>query len=130
MDHAKLLVLGHGWRMMKLNEIPRCSPIELDEWYSLVSNAPTFMDMSASEEPDIVANVANDWSTHDMLMKGTFDYVVDTISHIPMHYKRSVHYWNGVKGSLKDTGVYIGWSDDRKPVRLSKHEVRTRLETT
>lgn len=135
---SQILVLGHGWYMMKHNIEPRCAPLTIQEWNAMVRDVPeeniTFMDMCTSQEPDIVANVGNDWKNHSELLNGTFDYIVDSISHIAGDFRRSLHYWNGVKHCLKENGVYIGWDDNpqRKGqcVRIHKHDLDTYVSTT
>ena len=125
----RVLVLGHGWRMWEEQYIPRCAPMELKEWDLLVQDAPkeslTFLDENKEEEPDIVDSIQNDWS-RKITESNSYDYVIDSVSHLAGHYRKSKYYWNSIKHSLKPDGIYIGWDDSKyshncrhNPIRIS-----------
>lgn len=135
----KVLILGHGWRLWNERSIPRCAPMSLYDWKILVQDAPKenllFLDFSKVEEPDIWENVANPWSQY-IALPHSYDFVIDAISHLATTYRKSKHYWEGVKYSLKDDGIYIGWNDhphthniDRF-VRLKQSELDSHIALT
>lgn len=129
----KILILGHGWRMMRDNYEPRCAPMTLDEWNDLVVNTDpsnlTFFDMDESVLPDIVENMGNNWSVHDRLMQQSYDYIIDATSRIATMYRKSAFYWDGVKQSLKPDGVYIGWNDKRC-IRVARKDIDDYISKT
>lgn len=109
---TKVLVLGHGRFYLRNHLKPRCAPIDCDRWDELVTtNAHTnltFIDIDMECEPDIVVDVGDEWSN---LVKdnGTYDYVIDAITHLCIPQRHSLHYWNGVMSALKSDGQYLGW---------------------
>ena len=120
-----VLILGHGWRAWNSRHQPRCAPMEIDEWNTMVQDAPkdklTFIDFDCNEEPDIHENVCR---------KQTRPYVIFLFL---FGGRRII---KGVKFALKDNGVYIGWNDsknlDRKErrLRLPKIEIDTHCMKT
>lgn len=119
----KILVFGHGRRDLRNGFEPRCAPMELDEWDRLITNNAcnvTFIDVMKEQEPDILENVGNDWSK--FIEPGSYNYVIDAISHLPLYAHLSVYYWRGVLHALKEKGMYIGWRN-RVKVSLNKQGV-------
>lgn len=129
----KVLVLGHGMRAWNALEIPRCAPMHMDEWNTLVQNQDrknlTFVDCCSYEEPDILANIENDWSKH-ISAPSSYDFVIDAVSHLARTSRKSKYYWKSIHYALKDDGEYIGWNDqetrkDKMMFRLKKHAIYT-----
>jgi hypothetical protein len=131
----KVLVLGHGWRMWNQKMLPRNAPMELTEWNELVQTVSnpkkvlTFIDFCESEEPDILENLANDWTIHLVGKEASFDFVIDAVSHLDMHYRKSVNYWKGINCALKTNGIYIGWKESQH-IRLKKNEIDEHIKKT
>ena len=111
---AKVLVLGHGRYYLREHRKPRCAPLDINLWDELVThNIPenlTFIDCDAAVEPSIITDVGDEWSVL-LQHHGTYDYVIDAITHIAIPQRQSVHYWNGVLCALKDNGKYVGWKN-------------------
>jgi hypothetical protein len=126
---SRILVLGHGWRMWNERHIPRCAPMTLQEWNEVVQDAPrdslTFLDFCREQEPDICENIGNDWSRH-IYEPNSYDYVIDSVSHLASGFRKSKYYWEGVKHSLKDDGLYIGWNDKQDALRGSTVKIYTK----
>lgn len=126
----KVLVLGHGWKMWRARDSPRCAPIGIDAWNKLVQdNIPdniTFLDLMEDQEPDIFEDVGNEWSvtTEDI---GTYDYVIDSITHIAIQQRRSVNYWNGILCALNEGGTYIGW-DNTNTIPISNRRLHLKKQ--
>ena len=117
-NRMKVLVLGHGWRAWKERERARCAPMEVSEWNMLVQDADketlTFLDCQEEEEPDIVECAGNDW-TKNITEPHSYDYVIDSITHLRISERSMKQYWDSIKYSLKSEGVYIGWNDAIRP---------------
>lgn len=105
-------MLGHGWRMWENRHAPRCAPMRMEEWDSLVQNAPreslTFLDFDLEERPDIHEHIGNDWKRH-LTHAETYDIVIDAVTHMSLHERGTSNYWDGVMYALKENGIYIGW---------------------
>lgn len=118
----KVLILGHGRYFVRMGIDPRCAPVDTQTWKRLVmENDPknlVFIDFIEQMEPDILENIGNEWGSNLRECTGTFDYVIDTIGHLGMKQRNSVHFWNGIVCALRDDGTFIGWKNDGSQEKL------------
>jgi hypothetical protein len=111
----KVLVIGHGRRMWREREIPRCAPMSLDEWNHIVQDAHednvTFLDFCEEEQPDILENAGNNWAIHLESAINTYDFVIDAVTHMSCNFRKSACYWYSIYTVLNNNGMYIGWDE-------------------
>lgn len=123
----KTILLGHGHRYLQDNHPPRCAPMEIQEWNQVIqTHSLMCIDFCKESEPDIIENVGNDWGA---LLKDsqTYDYVIESITHMDLKERSSIFYWKSVLDALNTTGIYIGWYHKSR-LRLNKVQINEHIQ--